>query len=237
MSTFPSLAAVVPCAGSGERMVGSGAGAGESKLFIELPSGRPVLAEAMLALLESEYCQSLTLAIREQDREPIQNLVETFCKSASVHLVSGGATRQESVLRAIESLGKDPDFILVHDGARPMCPKVDIDQVCQKAFATGAAILACPATSTVKLTEGENVESTIDRSKVWLAQTPQVFSIEILLDSLEKASKAQYSGTDESSLVEFAGYPVAIVRGSSTNIKLTDAGDLELLKGLYAKTK
>ena len=235
MPSSPYVSVVVPCAGAGERMSEGAVSTSRTKLFLELTTGRPVIVEAISSILASDYCDHLTLAVREQDRDFLRSVIKEHLGTVSFDLVVGGSSRQESVALAIASIEDKPDYILVHDAARPLCSKEDVDSVCQRAFETGAAILASPVTSTVKISESAFVDSTIDRTKVWLAQTPQVFSREILLDSLAKAKAAKFSGTDESSVVEFAGYPVAIVKGSSMNIKLTEPDDLKIINALSQK--
>src|SRR5262249_57146224 len=105
----------------------------------------------------------------------------------------------------------------------------------RQAAQSGAAILAVPIVDTVKQAEREFVESTLTREHLILAQTPQVFHAEILKQAFERAAKDEYYSTDESSLVERLGHPVAIVRGSERNIKITRPSDLTLARAFLAE--
>ena len=111
---------------------------------------------------------------------------------------------------------------------RPFVSVEDIEKVVRQGQRTGAAILAVPIVDTVKQAEKEFVESTLTREHLVLAQTPQVFRIDVLKQAFDSAAKDEYYGTDESSLVERLGHPIAIVRGSERNIKITRPSDLTL---------
>jgi 2-C-methyl-D-erythritol 4-phosphate cytidylyltransferase len=118
---------------------------------------------------------------------------------------------------------------------RPFVPVEDIDKVVRQAEQSGAAILAVPIVDTVKQAEREFVASTLTREHLVLAQTPQVFRTDILKNAFEHAAKDEYYGTDESSLVERLGHPVAIVRGSERNIKITRPSDLTLARAFLTE--
>jgi 2-C-methyl-D-erythritol 4-phosphate cytidylyltransferase len=128
----------------------------------------------------------------------------------------------------LEQLQSGTEIIAVHDGVRPFVSVADIENVVNQAERTGAAILAVPIVDTVKQAEREFVELTLTREHLVLAQTPQAFRTEVLEQAFERAAKDEYYGTDESSLVERLGHPVAIVRGSERNIKITRPSDLTL---------
>jgi len=118
---------------------------------------------------------------------------------------------------------------------RPFVSVEDIDNVVREAQRTGAAILGVPIVDTVKQAEKEFVESTLTREHLVLAQTPQVFRTEVLREAFDNAAKDEYYGTDESSLVERLGHPIAIVRGSERNIKITRPSDLTLARAFLAE--
>ena len=118
------------------------------------------------------------------------------------------------------------------DGVRPFVSLEEIEQVVAEADRSGAAILAIPITDTVKEVEGDSVKSTLRRENLVLAQTPQAFRIEVLEKAFTDARKDGYYATDEASLVERIGHPVALVRGSERNIKITRPSDLSLARFL-----
>src|SRR5262249_51408882 len=147
------------------------------------------------------------------------------------HLIEGGAERSESVLKALEAAGAwHPQLVAVHDAVRPFVTPEQISAVIAKARETGAAILALPAKDTLKEVEQGLIQRTIDRRRVYLAQTPQAFHYELLLRANREARAAGLPAamlTDDSLLVERMGLPVSIVEGTSQNVKITTQEDLE----------
>ena len=135
----------------------------------------------------------------------------------------------------LEQLQPGTDLVAVHDGVRPFVPVEDIEKAVRQAEVSGAAILGVPIVETVKQAEREFVESTLTREHLVLAQTPQVFRTQLLKEAFASAAKDEYYGTDESSLVERLGRPVAIVRGSERNIKITRPSDLVLARAFLAE--
>lgn len=146
---------------------------------------------------------------------------------ANLKLVEGGATRQESVFAGVRS--SKGDLVLVHDAARPCVGAELVERVVASALANGAAIAALPVSDTVKQARADSgfISQTLDRSTIWLAQTPQVFRRTLLLESLESAAREGFLGTDCASLLERKGHQVALVEGSEANIKVTYPMDLE----------
>jgi len=144
-----------------------------------------------------------------------------------ITLAEGGATRAESVRNGLEKLADDIDVVAIHDAARPCIAPAWIDKVFAAGSRTGAAILAIPVVGTLKrVGPGNVITETVDRTGLWEAQTPQVFS----RDLLTKAFAAHRDGeaTDEASLVERIGHPVTVVPGSPINLKITCREDLKL---------
>jgi 2-C-methyl-D-erythritol 4-phosphate cytidylyltransferase len=147
----------------------------------------------------------------------------------------GGANRAESVrsgLALLETMAEPDDWVLVHDAARPCLPlevlMAFIDTITSTAV---GGLLAQPCTDTLKQVDGDGmVASTLDRSTIWRAQTPQMFRMGILCSALDRAGDAGLRVTDEASAVEAAGHPVQIIEGPASNIKVTVPDDLELVK-------
>ena len=143
----------------------------------------------------------------------------------------GGRERFHSVLNALNSLAKiakPNDWILVHDSVRPCVKKIDIEMLINEVsnHQTGG-ILATGVVDTIKQVAIDGKVSTIDRSKLFKAQTPQMFRYGVLKDALENAVKLNHNITDESEAIENLGYSIKIVVGSSSNIKITQIDDLE----------
>ncbi len=154
------------------------------------------------------------------------DLIREAAGDIPIHLVEGGKTRQESVYNGVrEARG---DLVLVHDAARPCISLEVILNVIEAAKVTGGAIAALPATDTVKRAGANGqIERTLDRSEIYLAQTPQVFKREPFFVALEKAQRSGYVATDCASVMEEQNLPVQLVAGDANNLKVTFAPDLE----------
>lgn len=220
---------IIPAAGQGKRM-----GAGKNKLLIEL-NGIPVLIHTLLVFEKDEKCEGIILAIHPQDEAEFKALLEKYQISKVKGLVPGGKERQNSIYQALKStLGEG--IILVHDAARPFIKKEFIHRLAETAEKSGAAIIGVPAKDTIKKAANGTVVETIDRSSLWMVQTPQAFRISLLKAAYKKAEEEQYIGTDDASLVERLGEPIAIVEGDYDNIKLTTPEDLYFAEAILKKT-
>jgi 2-C-methyl-D-erythritol 4-phosphate cytidylyltransferase len=144
----------------------------------------------------------------------------------SVSVVPGGASRQESVGRALQAVPADAALIVVHDAVRPFVTRVLIDDVLAAARVEGAAICALPIAETVKRVAEGWVETTLDRSTLWAVQTPQAFRAALLREAHDKARRDGFVGTDDAMLVERLGHRVRVVPGSERNVKITTPADL-----------
>ena len=145
---------------------------------------------------------------------------------ARLEVVAGGAERQESVWLGMQAAPDSAAVLVVHDAVRPFITRALIDRVIAAARASGGAVCALPIADTVKRVGNGVVETTIDRSALWAAQTPQAFRAPLLREAHEKARRDAFVGTDESMLVERLGHPVIVVRGLPENMKITTADDL-----------
>ena len=144
-------------------------------------------------------------------------------------MVRGGPTRQESVRNALMHARPDADLILVHDAVRPLCETELMRSVLTAAWQHGAAVPAVPATETIQRVSARGrILATPPREELFAIQTPQCFRSGLLRAALERAHRAGFLGTDESSVVRWAGHPVAAVPGTSTNIKITHPLDLSI---------
>jgi 2-C-methyl-D-erythritol 4-phosphate cytidylyltransferase/2-C-methyl-D-erythritol 2,4-cyclodiphosphate synthase len=150
-------------------------------------------------------------------------------------IVSGGATRQESVAVGLYALGGEAtDWILVHDGARPLISASVLDRCLTAAHSHGSAVAALPFADTLKRSDaGGIVTETVDREGLWAVQTPQIFRAETLFQAHSAAAAVGFQGTDEASLVEkFGSEPIHLVPGSADNLKITRPEDLTLAEAL-----
>jgi 2-C-methyl-D-erythritol 4-phosphate cytidylyltransferase len=176
------------------------------------------------------------VALRKEEIAPFRARFEREAPEIEAKkpvLLEGGEHRQHSVANALAQVSaKADDVILVHDAVRPFISEEVIHDVIAAAQKYGAAIAAVPAVDTVKqverTAEGAQIKATIPREKVVMAQTPQGFRYSVLQKAFDEAATDGFIGTDEASLVERSGHPVAVVMGSPRNIKITTPGDLEL---------
>jgi 2-C-methyl-D-erythritol 4-phosphate cytidylyltransferase len=218
---------ILPAAGLGTRMAGP-----QPKQFLAL-NGQPILIHSLRAFAAVKRVTAIYVAVRNTEIERVQAQVAEYGFDDRVQVVEGGDNRQESVSHALAALPANPDdIVLVHDAVRPLIDVATIDRTIDAVIEFGAAIVGLPAVDTIKQVErtahGALVTSTIPREYVVLAQTPQGFRYGLLKKAFAEATADEFVGTDEASVVERAGLPVAVVHGSQVNLKITQPGDLEL---------
>lgn len=215
-------AVIIPAAGFGTRMQ-----ADRPKQFLLLDN-TPILVHTVQSFISSSCISSIVVVVPKDHIQQTQELLNRFTlDQANLAIIPGGKRRQDSVKRGLDHLAPDTDIVLVHDGARPLIDKEVIERCYQGAIEKGAVIAAVPVKDTIKRASAERtVDSTIDRSSLWQAQTPQAMR----RDLLERAYKLNGDAdvTDEASLLEKAGIEVHLIHGSETNIKITRPDDLVL---------
>jgi 2-C-methyl-D-erythritol 4-phosphate cytidylyltransferase len=216
--------AVVPAAGSGRRF-----GAALPKQYLPL-HGATVLEHSLRLLLSIPQLQRIVVALSPGDvhwRE-----LGVFA-DPRIEVTDGGEERCHSVLnglRHLERSGAAPEWVLVHDVARPCCPRADIERLLsQLAQHPVGGLLAVPASDTIKRVDAaRQVVETVDRTSLWQAQTPQLFRYRLLLDALSHCLGLGTTVTDEAQAVEAFGWEAQVVEGSRRNIKITRPEDLAL---------
>jgi 2-C-methyl-D-erythritol 4-phosphate cytidylyltransferase len=223
------VGAIIAAAGFGRRMKTD-----RPKQLLAL-NGTPILVHTIRKFDASNAIDYIIVTAPRESVDEVKDLVQSAGFKKSVVVVEGGERRQDSVAMGLKQLQPGTDIVAVHDGVRPFVSIEDIENVIRQAERNGAAILGVPIVDTVKQAEREFVESTLTREHLVLAQTPQVFKTKILKEAFERAAKDEYYGTDESSLVERLGHPVAIVRGSERNIKITRPSDLTLARAFLTE--
>ena len=219
---------LVPAAGSGKRF-----GATLSKQYLEL-GGRPILAQTLLRLATVPEVAQIHLIAPEAERAFCEeDIITRYSLPKITGVVAGGTERQDSVRNGIEACGAaNDDIILIHDAVRPLFPATQLKTLIAAAVEDGAAILAIPAQDTIKQVDNGQVTETLDRSRLWQVQTPQAFRYARIAEAHRRALDAGYTGTDDASLVEWCGWPVAVVTGCAHNIKITTPADLVLAEAL-----
>jgi 2-C-methyl-D-erythritol 4-phosphate cytidylyltransferase len=222
--------AIIPAAGSGSRFGGQ-----IPKQFIEI-AGAPIIVHTLRRFDECEEIGAIVVALRREEIEGFERALGSHKIRKPVRLVAGGAERSDSILNALTAAKEfQPEIVVVHDAVRPFVTPERISAVIVKARETGAAILAQPATDTIKEVEDGLIRRTLDRRRIWRAQTPQAFRYDLLMRANEDARASDLPAamaTDDSFLVERLGAPVAIVEGLANNIKITTPEDLILAEKL-----
>jgi 2-C-methyl-D-erythritol 4-phosphate cytidylyltransferase len=196
-------------------------------------AGKPLLAWTIQRFERAASIEDITLVVpKDQIQFTKEKVLTPYDFKKIVGVVAGGATRQESVLRGLESFSSSMRLVAIHDGARPMVASADIDAVVKEAEAHRAAILATRVAETVKRVKDGYILSTQDRSDLWLAQTPQVFEYSLIVGAHRRAAAASQEATDDAALVESAGYKVCVVEATGPNPKVTTREDLKLVETL-----
>ncbi|MGH9606314.1 MAG: 2-C-methyl-D-erythritol 4-phosphate cytidylyltransferase [Terracidiphilus sp.] len=218
---------ILPAAGLGTRMAGP-----QPKQFLAL-DGVPILIHSLRAFAAVERVTAIYVAVRRAEMERVEAQAADYGFAGRIHMVEGGDKRQESVANALAALpAEDNDIVLVHDAVRPLIDAATIERTIDAVVEHGAAIVGLPAVDTIKQVErtahGALITSTIPREFIVQAQTPQGFRYGLLQSAFAEATADGFVGTDEASVVERAGHPVAVVHGSQVNLKITQPGDLEL---------
>ena len=216
-------------------------GAETPKQFLEL-GGIPLVIFTLRRLAACPAITHFYVATLPEEVAPLEKRVGQEKFGRPVRVLRGGATRQESVARALDEVSADTEFVLVHDAVRPFVTREQIERVIAAAQACGAAILGIPATDTIKevkrvaqsrASQTEDVAlitATIRRERIVLAQTPQVFRGSLLKEAFARAAADGATASDESMLVERLGQDVHVVHGSERNIKITRPADMELAR-------
>lgn len=218
------VTAIIAAAGAGRRMKSD-----RPKQLLVL-NDTPILVYTIRKFDRCRLVDRIVVAAPRESVDEVRKLVSAAGFAKAVSVVQGGARRQDSVATAMQHMDPDTTIVAVHDAVRPFVSVEEIEAAINEAEKSGAAVLAIPIVDTVKQIRKDLIESTLTRDHLVLAQTPQVFRIEVLREAFERAKKDEYYGTDESSLVERMDHPVAIIRGSERNIKITRPDDLALAR-------
>jgi len=216
---------IVAAAGVGKRM-----GLGYPKQFLEW-EGKPIFIHTLEKINSNKLVTDIVVVTNSDYIEE----VERYCREYSIHkaarIVAGGRERQDSIYNAIQEC-RDSDLIGVQDGVRPFVDSRFIEDAYEELTEGNldGVVVGVPVKDTIKVVDENGIiSSTPVRSTLVAAQTPQVFKGEVLVKAYEKATEDRWTGTDDSSLVEYIGGRVKIIEGSYGNIKITTVEDLKHL--------
>jgi len=200
--------------------------AGKNKLLLNL-NGESILYWTLKAVFLSKKVSWVGIIGQPYDRSEIINSIKEFADK--IHWINGGKTRQESVRNGVNNLPNNATKVLIHDGARCLIKPEFIDKCFTELEENDSVILAVKVTDTIKVAnENLIIQETPNRNFLWAAQTPQGFLVTQLKKAHQKARENNWNVTDDASLFERLKWPVKIIEGSSTNIKITSPIDLKI---------
>jgi 2-C-methyl-D-erythritol 4-phosphate cytidylyltransferase len=212
------VCAIIVAAGDSQRMHGV-------DKVLALLGGKPVLAWSIEALQECPKVDSIVLVNSQKNQEPVRCLALEKKWTKVAEVCTGGKRRQDSVAAGLALLSGF-EWVIIHDGARPLLTRDLIERGLEAAGETGAAVAAVPVTDTIKLAgDDQIVIETPPRSALWAAQTPQIFRFDIIKEAYKQAGG---DVTDDAALVEQIGFKVKLYPGSFENMKITTPRDLEI---------
>ena len=216
------VSAIIPAAGSGSRF-------GEEKQF-KILNGRPLWAYTLDPFIKSSLINEILFIVPETYINTVQSS-ESFIiasKKKEIKVIPGGPKRTDSVLNGLYSTKKTNGLVCIHDAVRPFIRESFITETVNSCKDFDGAVLAIPSVDTVKVVKDEIINKTIDRTIIWMAQTPQTFHRDKLLDAFKNNINVHM--TDESVLMELSGYSIKIINGDTENFKITNKLDWELAK-------
>lgn len=214
--------AVIVAAGNGTRM-----GIEKSKMLLEI-GGKTVLERSVAAFSELPEIDEVIVVCRECDIEAFSDII----KDDEITFVIGGDTRQQSVLNAVETVD-ECDYLVIHDGARPLVTQTAILNTLDKAQVYNAAATGVTVKDTLKIVDDDlSVVGTADRNRLVSVQTPQIFNFNLYKKALKKAQSEHKDYTDDCQLIEKLGEKVFVVLGDYDNIKITTKSDIAIAENI-----
>ena len=189
--------------------------------------GAPIVVRTLLAFENTECIHEIIVCAKRNEVGYYRELCETYGITKVKAVVTGGNTRQESILNGFRAINNKSKYVAISDGARCLVTPEQITSVCLAAYKYGAATAAHKSTDTVKIADSKGfIDHTIDRNTVWLAQTPQVFKTKLYRAAAYTALKKDYEATDDNMLVEFVKHPIRLVECGTENLKITTTDDM-----------
>jgi len=223
------ISVIIPSAGYGKRF-------GELKQF-KLLNGKPLICFTIRPFLEIKQVVEIIIVVQKNKIAFLRQYLKKQSYKKSIKIVEGGEKRQDSIRNGMKFVIDNSDLICIHDAVRPFITKDLIKACFRKCKTYDGAILGLKSTDTVKYSKNQVVNKTIDRNRIWLAQTPQVFQKKKLIKAIKNAQDNNLESTDESFLMENIGFNIKLVEGHVNNIKITFNSDWNLTKYLMNNIK
>lgn len=216
---------IIVCAGNSTRMQGV------NKIL--LPLGKStVIGNTMRCFQRCESVKEIVIVAREQDIPEIKAEADRQEITKLIACTTGGATRQESVIKGIRCISNDTEMIAVHDGARPLVKPEHIEKTIKDARVFGGATLGVPVKDTIKMVDDGLITDTPPRNQLYITQTPQVFKRKLYFEAVDFSLEHGLDFTDDCQLVEAIGGKVCMTVGDYANIKITTPEDIRLAEAL-----
>ncbi|HEZ7987174.1 MAG TPA: 2-C-methyl-D-erythritol 4-phosphate cytidylyltransferase [Ruminococcus sp.] len=222
-----TVSAIIVCAGNSSRMCGV------NKILAPLGE-RLVIGITMQKFEACESVKEIIVVARETDIPTIEAEAKAAGITKLTACVTGGSTRQKSVINGIRCISSDTDLISVHDGARPLVKSEHIEKVIKDASVFGGAALGVQVKDTIKMVEDGLITDTPPRKFLYITQTPQIFKRRLYFEGVDFALEHDLDFTDDCQLVEAIGGKVAMTTGDYTNIKITTPEDIAIAKVLMS---
>lgn len=220
------IAAVIAAAGAASRMEGI------DKQMAELGE-IPIVVRSIMAFQDCPAVTEIVVVCKEEQIPNLYDLVREYDLNKVATVVRGGGSRQESVFAGVGAVTAETKYLAIHDGARPLIRRIDIENCIRDAIKYRAAALGAEIRDTVKRTDSDGfIRSTLDRRNLYAIQTPQIFEIGLYRQIMEAAMEKGEEYTDDCQLAESAGYRVHVTKGSFSNLKITTPEDLDLAESL-----
>ncbi|NPV44194.1 MAG: 2-C-methyl-D-erythritol 4-phosphate cytidylyltransferase [Firmicutes bacterium] len=224
------VSAIIAAAGHGQRMR-----AAISKQFLNL-KGKPIIVHTLDVFYRIKRINEIILVVGSNEMEYCNSEIIKRHLFKGIKLVPGGKERQDSVYNGLRACNPQTDFVIIHDGVRPLINQDIVIKALSTAEIYGACGVAVPVKDTIKVVDEKGfVKNTPDRDRLWAVQTPQVFRYPLILKAHERAREQGFIGTDDTVLVERLGERVKIIEGSYENIKITTPEDLTIAESILSR--
>ncbi len=219
---------IIPAAGAGTRF-----GSDTPKPLLLL-KGKEVLIYSLEIFDHCELVDGIVVVAPLAEVSRFENVIKKYPFKKSIKVVAGGSSRYESVSNGLKVLDPNIDFVLIHDGARPLVSLKTVEESINTCYATKAVVVGVPLKPTIKRIDprAQVIDTTLDRSILWEAQTPQVFAYELLTQAHRQGIGLDVEATDDAFLVERYGAKVKMIEGEYRNIKITTPEDLKIAEAL-----
>lgn len=202
--------------------------------------GKPMLTWSIESFEKARSVNQILVVVPEEYMiYTSEKVIDPYNFEKVTKVVAGGETRRESVLNGLNAMPSSTGFVAIHDGARPLISTKDIEAVIKAGKKERAAIIAARATDTVKRVRDSFIISTLDRDSLYMAQTPQVFQFDLIMQTHREFAEEKEPGniTDDASMVEKRGFKVKTVEPSSLNLKVTTSDDMVLAEAILRERK